>query len=144
MKRFFSKSWNSSKLPKKQNKYRANAPLHIKRKFLSVTLSKELRKKYSKRNIVVRKGDTVKITKGKFKKKQGKVLRVYTKISKVEVEGIQVKKMDGSNALVKMQPANLEIVELELKDEKRMKKKIQNTDEKNLKSKNTGEKNVAP
>nr|AJS12601.1 50S ribosomal protein L24P [uncultured archaeon] len=148
MKRHFSKHWNSSKAPKKQNKYRANAPLHIKRKFLSVTLSKELRKKYSKRNVVVRKGDLVKIMKGKFKKKQGKVLRVYTKISKVEVEGIQVKKMDGSNALVKMQPANLQILELELEDEKRMKKKIQREKSENkteikkeIKNKNTDEKN---
>jgi len=139
MKAHFSKTWNSSKAPKKQNKYRANAPLHIRRKFLSVALSKELRKKYSKRNVVVRKGDTVKILKGKFKKKQGKILRVYTKISKVEVEGIQVKKMDGSNALVKMQPANLQIIELELKDDKRMKNKNENSVEnkKNFQEKNS-------
>jgi len=155
MKQKFSKTWNSSKAPKKQNKYRANAPLHIKRKFLSVALSKELRKKYARRNIVVVKGDVVKIIKGKFKKKQGKILRVYTKISKVEIEGIQVKKMDGSNALVKMQPANLQIVELELKDDKRMKKKIheekkseENKTEKQMikkqiKEEKIGEKNVA-
>ena len=41
----FSKSWVSSKKPGKQRKYRINAPLNIKRKFLSVHLSKELREK---------------------------------------------------------------------------------------------------
>ena len=50
MKRKFSKSWKSSKQPRKQRKYSANAPLHLKRKLLSVNLSKELRKKYGKRS----------------------------------------------------------------------------------------------
>ena len=79
---------------------------------LSVNLTKKLREKVKKRNIVVRKGDIVKIMKGKFKKKSGKVLRVFTKQGKITIEGIQVKKMDGSNALVKMQPSNLQITEM--------------------------------
>ena len=55
MKSQFSKSWKSSKQPRKQRKYIAKAPLHIKRKLMGVNLSKELRKKHGKRNIVVRK-----------------------------------------------------------------------------------------
>ena len=42
MKKIFSKHWKSSKQPRKQRKYRAKAPLHIKRKLLNVNLSKEL------------------------------------------------------------------------------------------------------
>ncbi len=61
MKRKFSKSWKSSKQPRKQRKYAANAPLHLKRKLLSVNLSKDLRKKYGKRNMMIRKEDVVKI-----------------------------------------------------------------------------------
>ncbi|MDP2628551.1 MAG: 50S ribosomal protein L24 [Nanoarchaeota archaeon] len=122
MKKKFSTAWKASKQPRKQRKYRANAPLHIKKKFVNVNLSKELRKKYGKRNIGIRKGDVVKVMTGKFKKKQGKVLEVKLKMSKIIVDGMNIKKMDGSNANVKMQPSNLQIVELNLEDKKRIKK----------------------
>ena len=122
MKKKFSTKWKSSKQPRKQRKYRANAPLHIKKKFVSVNLSRELRKKHNKRNIPVVKGDVVKIMKGKFKKKQGKITGVKLKKSKVSIEGIQVKKMDGSKVNVMLQPSNLQIIELNLEDSKRMKK----------------------
>ena len=122
MKKRFSKSWKSSKQPQKQRKYLANAPLHIRKKFVSVNLSKDLRKKYGKRKIPIRKGDVVKIMRGKFRNKQGKVKEVKLKISKIVVEGIHVKKQDGSKAHVKLQPSNLQIIELNLEDKKRMKK----------------------
>jgi len=121
MKKTFSTHWKSSKQPRKQRKYVAKAPLHIKRKFLAVNLSKELRKKYARRNIPVRKGDSVKIMRGKFKNKHGKILNVFTKKTRVTVEGIQVKKQDGSKADIKLHPSNLQITELNLDDKKRMK-----------------------
>lgn len=112
MKKEFSKEWKASKQPRKQRKYLANAPLHIKRKKLSVALSKDLRKKMSKRNVVVRKDDEVKVMKGKFKGKIGKILEVFTKQSKVVIEGVQVSKKDGSKSNVKMQPCNLQIIKM--------------------------------
>ncbi|MDP7520749.1 MAG: 50S ribosomal protein L24, partial [Candidatus Pacearchaeota archaeon] len=114
MKKEFSKHWKSSKQPRKQRKYLANAPLHIKKKFISVNLSRELRKKYPKRNIPVKKGDVVKVMRGKFKKKQGKVIEVKLKLSKIIIEGIQVKKQDGSKVNVRLQPSNLQLIELNL------------------------------
>ncbi len=119
MKQKFSKHWKSSKQPRKQRKYLANAPLHLKKKFININLSKELRKKYGKRNISVRKGDIIKIMRGKFKKKQGKIIEVNTKTSKISVEGIQIKKQDGSKVNIKLQPSNLQIIELNLEDRKR-------------------------
>lgn len=121
MKREFSTKWKASKQPRKQRKYSTNAPLHLKRKLLSVNLSKELRKKYGRRNIPVRKADTVKIMKGKFKNKQGKIIDVKTKMSKLNIEGITVRKQDGSKANVKIHPSNLQIIELNIEDRKRMK-----------------------
>lgn len=112
MKSKFSTAWKASKQPRKQRKYRANAPLHLKRKFLNVNLSKELRKKIGKRSIQIKKGDKVKIMRGKFKGKQGKVLEVSVKYSKVYVEGAQVTKQDNSKANVKLQPSNLQIIEM--------------------------------
>ncbi|MBU3907206.1 MAG: 50S ribosomal protein L24 [Nanoarchaeota archaeon] len=122
MKQKFSTKWKASRQPRKQRKYIANAPLHIKRKFVSVNLSKELRKKYNRRNIPLRKEDKVKITRGKFKNKQGKVTSVETKKGKIMIEGIQIKKQDGSKANVRLEPSNLQIVELYLEDKKRIKK----------------------
>lgn len=122
MKQKFSTSWKASKQPRKQRKYIANAPLHIKRKFISVNLSKELRQKYGKRNIGLRKNDKVKIMKGKFKKKTGKILEVRLKTGKIYIEGIQVKKQDGSKVNVPLKAPNLQIIELNLDDKKRIKK----------------------
>ena len=127
-----TKSWKASKQPRKQRKYRANAPLHLRKKFVSVNLSKELRKKIGKRNVVVKKGDIVKVLCGKFKGKKGKVLGVKLKISKIVVEGMQVTKMDGSKANVKMQPSNLQIIEMA----ERGKKPVSGTKSQDSSSKN--------
>ena len=121
MKKEFSSSWVGSKQPRKQRKYVAKAPIHVRKKFLSVTLSKDLRKKNKIRNIVIRKGDLVKIIKGKFKKRQGKVLEVKVKVQKIIVEGIQSKKQDSSKVNVPLRPANVQIIELNMDDKKRLK-----------------------
>ncbi len=119
MKNDFSKSWNSSKQPRKQRKYVANAPIHLKRKLLGVNLSKELRTTYGKRNIVVKKGDTVKVLKGKFKNKTGKITHIDIKMVKVFVDGVQIKKQDGSKVNVKLHPSNLQIIEVNTDDGRR-------------------------
>ncbi len=119
MKQIFSKLWKSSKQPRKQRKYRYNAPLHLKRKFISVNLSKELREKYGKRNVKVRVEDTVKIMTGQFKKKTGKVSKVDMKKLKIYVEGAENIKRDGSKVLYPIDPSNLMITNLILTDVKR-------------------------
>lgn len=129
MKQKFSTKWKRSKQPRKQRKYKANAPLHLRKKFVSINLSKELRKKQGKRNVPAKKGDKVKIFRGKFKGKTGKILAVNLKTSKITVEEIQVKKMDGSKANFKMQPSNLQIIELaERKAKSKKKENLKNKD----------------
>lgn len=136
MKQKFNKNWKSSKQPRKQKKYSANAPLHLKRKFTSVNLSKELRKKYGKRNLPVRKGDKVKVMVGKFRKTEGKVTEVMIKTSKIIVDGVQIKKKDGSKVNLKMEPSNLQIIELNLDDKKRLEtQKVQENKEKKTEKK---------
>lgn len=130
MKIKFSTHWKGSKQPRKQRKYRANAPLHLRKKFVSINLSKELRKKQGKRNIPARKGDKVKIFNGKFKGKTGKILSVNLKRSKIIVEDINVKKQDGSKASVKLQPSNLQIIEL---SDARVNKKTETTKNEKIK-----------
>jgi large subunit ribosomal protein L24 len=129
MKTKFSTKWKASSQPRKQRKYLANAPLHLKRKLLSVNLSKELRKKNGKRNIVVRKDDVVRIMRGKFKKKTGKVIEIKTKTGKIYIEGIQAKKIDGSKVNFPIKASNLQIIGLNVEDKKR-KLKMEKEDKK--------------
>lgn len=88
---------------------------------MSVNLSKELRKKYGKRNIPIRKGDKVKVLRGQFKGKTGKINKVSLKKRKVYIEGIESVKKDGTKAFVPVTPSNLQIQELILEDKKRKK-----------------------
>jgi len=117
----FSKTWNSSKKPKKQRKFRAMAPLHIKQKFVHSHLSKDLRKVYGKRSIGIKKGDKVRIMKGQFKKHEGKVESIDLKKTKVQVNGVETTKKDGTKKLLFLDPSNLIITELNLNDKFRQK-----------------------
>ncbi|HSQ01903.1 MAG TPA: 50S ribosomal protein L24, partial [Methanobacterium sp.] len=50
--------------PRKQRKFIYKAPLHIRHKLMSVTLSEELREQYGRRSLPVKTGDTVKVMRG--------------------------------------------------------------------------------
>ena len=123
MKSEFSKSWNASKQPRKQRKFRANAPNHIKRKFMGCNLDKDLRKKHGIRTIELRSGDTVKVMRGKFKGKQGKVGVVDTKNVRIQIEGVQRPGKAGGEKLVTwFHPSSVKIIILNMDDKKRMKR----------------------
>ncbi len=135
MKQKFSLRWRKSKQKRKQRKYKLNAPLHKRHKMVSANLSKELRKKYGKRSIPLRKNDTVLIMRGKFKKKKGKVININLKRYKIYVEGIQKTKKDGSKVNVSLNSSNLQIQELNIEDKKRLKQTEQKTETKEIKEK---------
>jgi len=118
----FSTTWKKSVQPRKQRKYRYNAPLNIQQKFMHVHLSPELRKKYLTRNTQLRTGDKIKILKGEFKKKEGKVERISLKKERVFITGIERIKKEGTKILVSFHPSNLMIMELSLDDKKRKQK----------------------
>ena len=122
MKIDFVNTWKASKQPRKQRKYRYNAPLHILSKFVSVNLAKELRAKYKKRNIETRKGDKIKVMRGQHKGKTGKVESVSLKDSLVYVAGVESIRKDGTKNLIALQPSNLQITELDTTDKKRFTK----------------------
>ena len=120
MKKEFSKKWKGSRQARKQRKYLAKAPLHLKHKKLSSNLSKDLRKKYGRRNLTIRKGDEVKILNGNFRGKTGKIAVVNVKKGKIAVENIQRKKKDGTKIYVLLDPSNIQIQSLVLDDKKRL------------------------
>ncbi|MEM3555346.1 MAG: 50S ribosomal protein L24 [Candidatus Micrarchaeia archaeon] len=110
-----------SRKPRKQRKARAEAPLHARRQFVSVHLSKEVKEKLKikKRSLPVRKGDKVKVMAGEFKGHTGKVVRVDLRDCKVYVEGVVRRRGKGGESQVPIHPSKLMIVEVDLSDKKR-------------------------
>ena len=140
MKSKFSTSWISSVQKRKQHKYRANAPLHLKHKFLSANLSKELRKKYDKRNLPLRTGDEVLVMRGSFKKKKAKVSSIDLKNTQIYLEAIQRQKKDGTKVNVSFHPSVLQIQSLNMDDKERSNAAQRNSKKPTEKSKLPSEK----
>lgn len=80
---------------RKSRKAHFSAPSNIRRKIMSSHMNKELRTKYSVRSIPVRKGDTVKIMRGTFKGREGKITSVYRKRWCLHIEKIVRDKANG-------------------------------------------------
>jgi large subunit ribosomal protein L24 len=110
-----------SKKPRKQRKFLYKAPLHLRRKMISAHLSKELREQYKRRSLPLRKGDEVKVMRGEFKGKVGKVVEIDTKKYKVYVDTVKKKRSVGTEYLAPISPSNLMIVKLNLDDKYRLK-----------------------
>ncbi|MFH0889649.1 MAG: 50S ribosomal protein L24 [Candidatus Aenigmatarchaeota archaeon] len=102
-----------------QRKMRLYAPLHIRKKFMKVALSKELRKQLKRRSMGVRSGDQVQIIKGKFKGTSGIVTSVDLKKMRVYVDTAVVKKRNGTQAQVALVTPKLRIIKLVTTDKKR-------------------------
>ncbi len=111
-----------SYLPRKQRKMLYTAPKHRRQKMMKAHLSDELFGKYGLRSLTVRKGDIVKVMRGKFKGHEGKVVEVNLKNMRVAVEGVTVRKVDNTAVQYWIHPSNLMLVKLDLSDPKRKEK----------------------
>lgn len=110
-----------SRQPRKQRKAYFNAPLHVRQKLMTAPLSRELREKYGVKRLPVRKGDKVKVMRGDFKGHVGEVVRVDLKRYRIYVDGVTIKKADGTPVFRPLHPSKVMIVELNLDDEWRKK-----------------------
>lgn len=108
-----------SSKPRKQRKFLYTAPLHKRQKLVSAHLSKELRAQLKKRSLALRKGDEVRVMRGKLHGKTGKVSKVDLKKLKIFIEGVTRKKANGKETKVPFHPSNLLITKADLSDKKR-------------------------
>ena len=115
-----------SKQPRKQRKARYTAPAHARGKYLSASLSKDLRDQIGKRSLPIRTGDKVSVVRGDFKGHEGEVLSVDYNSYKVTVEEVTLSKPDGTATFLPVDPSNLVIIEADLKDDRRIKNKGDN------------------
>jgi large subunit ribosomal protein L24 len=108
--------------PRKQRKAMFGQDLHTLKMYMRAHLSKSLREKYGKRSSSVKKGDEVKIMRGKFTDSSGVVERIDLRNRRVYIEGIQIPKADGTKAKVGVVPSNIMITKLDLNDKARKEK----------------------
>ena len=89
------------------------APLHIRKRFLKVHISKELRKRLgtNKRTILVRKGDKVRVRTGKHKGFEGSVMDVDYKKVVLYIEGLSRTNARGQEKPIPIHPSNVELVD---------------------------------
>jgi ribosomal protein uL24 len=104
---------------RKSRKAYFTAPSSVRRVMMSCHLSKDLKEKYSVRAIPVRKGDSVKILRGAFKGREGKVTTVYRRRRCIYIEKIIKEKLNGQQANIPIHPSNCAVTTLKLdKDRK--------------------------
>lgn len=116
----WSRSWNSSKNPTKQRKYRRNAPQHVKDKLVSANLASELREELGTRNLNLKVGDRVEIMRGDDKGKSGVISGINREEQKVTVKGVESTKNDGSSREKPLRPSNLQVKALNLENVSRI------------------------
>ncbi|KAF9500476.1 ribosomal protein L24 [Pleurotus eryngii] len=104
---------------RKARKAHFSAPSSIRRKIMSSALSKELRAKYNTRSIPVRKDDEVKIVRGKYRGREGKVTQVYRKKWVIHVDRVQRDKSNGATAPIGIHPSNVVITTIKLDKDRR-------------------------
>ncbi len=121
---------SKTKKPSKQRKrniYKAN--IYGKRKLLVAKLDKPLAKTTNKKRMTIRKGDTVKILRGNYKGKSGKVEKVSYTHAKIYIKDIKQTNSRSQENMIPFNASNLIITELVLNDNKR----IKNLDKKKVK-----------
>ena len=118
---------------RKSRKAHFSAPSSIRRKILSSHLSKDLKAKYNVRSIPVRKGDTVKVMRGTYKGRSGKVQFVYRRRWCIYIEKLVKEKVNGQQAQLPIHPSNVEITALRLDADRKaiLARKQRKTDAKN-------------
>ncbi|CAE7210340.1 RPL26L1 [Symbiodinium sp. CCMP2592] len=104
---------------RKNRKAYFTAPSHIRRVLMSAPLSKDLRTKYNVRAVPIRRDDEVRIVRGHYNDREGKVTQVYRKKFRIHVERVTRDKANGQPVPIPIHPSKVEITKLKLdKDRK--------------------------
>jgi large subunit ribosomal protein L24 len=110
-----------SSQPRKQRLAYYTAPLHIRHKFFNAKLAPELAKELGVKRLPVCKDDVVRILRGDWAGHEGKVIDVDLKRVRIYVEGVTIKKADGTPVPYPIHPSKVMIIKLGRVDDVRKK-----------------------
>ena len=106
---------------KSRNQQIYRATNQVRSKQLTTNLSKQLRKKFGRRNARILSGDTVKIIRGEYKGIDGKVKKILTEKNSIAVEGVQKEKLKGGKIDISIHTSNVVITSVKTDDKWRVK-----------------------
>jgi large subunit ribosomal protein L24 len=106
----------SSRKPGEQRKALYRAPQHVRRRRMTLPLSRELRSRYRRRRIPVRKGDTVRVLAGSFAGREERVARVDLRHYFVVLDNVTLRKADKKLKQLPLSTGHLMITKLNLSD----------------------------
>ena len=109
------------KLAKIKNHQTNRAMNQILNKQICAPISKELRKKYSRRSIRIMVDDTAKVIRGEYKGITGKVSKISTNNSSIAIEGNKKEKLKGDKIDVYIHSSNVIVTSLNTDDKWRIK-----------------------
>lgn len=112
-----------SKKPSKSRKALYTMPMHKKAKEVASHLDEKLSKELGKRSITIRKNDVVKIMRGFFAGKEGKITSVDRGANKVYIEKMVKRKSNGEERQVPIDASKLLVIDIDRTDRKRTAKK---------------------
>ena len=102
-----------------QRKLQLSAPSSIRRKLMSCHLTKTLRDEHKLRALPIKRGDEVKILKGKWKGKKGKVVQVYRRRNVIYVDKVNREKQNGQPVFLPIRPCHCVIEKLLLNKDRK-------------------------
>jgi len=106
---------------KMRNKQIYRALNQVVNKQISAPLSKDLRKKYSRRSVRIMVDDTAKVIRGEYKGITGKVSKISTSNSSIAIEGNKKEKLKGDKIDVYIHSSNVIVTSLNTDDKWRIK-----------------------
>jgi large subunit ribosomal protein L24 len=102
--------------PRKQRRAAFNASSFERHRQMSVALSRDLRSRYRRRALPLRKGDTVRIISGSFKGREERVSKVDLRSLRVTLDNVTIKKVDQKLKPLPIRSTHLILTRLNLAD----------------------------
>lgn len=106
----------NSRQPRRQRKALFTADTFERRRRMSVPLSRELRTRYGRRSLPVRKGDTVRILAGSYVGREERVAKVHRRDYAVSLDNVTGKAADAKLKPLPIRPGQLVLTRLNLSD----------------------------
>lgn len=102
--------------PRRQRKAVFTATTFERRRRMAVPLSRELRTRYGRRSLPVRKGDTVRVLSGSYLGREERVAKVDRRGYSVTLDNVTGKTADAKLKPLAIRPAHLVLTRLNLSD----------------------------